>query len=398
MDLIFEINALETIKHPNIVKIFAYSHRELSTNSGEFLIIMQHGGRTLKDLVELNEIESADMCLNIFLQICSGVEYMHGVSERYCHRDLKPSNIFVARNEEIKDIDDPDFYTVKIGDLGEMTFYTGSNFSSGETSRRVQGTSMFMAYEVFCKYVEKVKVMNSFYTQSVDIYALSLIFMYMVSGGILPFYVGGFTQITKKIPCLPDYFPASLTRILAEMLHLQSELRPDIKKCRYSFDDIIFNISENDFRSSWSRYKSSLNKKGDSIKNLSNITINYNYRLLDDAIKKNPASNKNKAKPNYKAPKFIISVLVLVISIGSIFFGSRFKIYGLLLIIILTCDNNEITDYQHSSVIEVKDSNQNTTDFALSTERSQQLDEIESFTLSSQKESVNITDLEQTCK
>ena len=271
MDLIFEINALETINHPNIVRIFAYAHSDRG-NKGEFLIIMQHGGKTLTEAVQQGEIKTAPICLNMFIQICSGLEYMHSLSERYVHRDLKPDNIFVLRNEDITNARHVNFYTVKIGDLGETSYFTGSD---GEMERHAQGTPTNMAYEIFIKYAHGERVKHLDYTQSVDIYALALIFMYMVSDGILPFNMD-VAQTSEKIPCLPDYFPAKVTNILVKMLHKNSESRPNIKDCRYYFEHFLKDSdTKKKMKKSWKAYRKSLKEQR---------IINYDYKSLKDVI------------------------------------------------------------------------------------------------------------------
>ena len=232
----------------------AYAHKDKG-NKGEFLIIMQHGGKTLTQAVKQGEIKTAEQCLNIFNQICSGLEYMHNLSEKYVHRDLKPDNIFVDRNENIIKTRHTDFYSVRIGDLGETSYFTGSD---GEIERPVQGTPIYMAYEIFLKFSHGQRVKHLDYTQSVDIYALALIFMYMVSDGIKPFNTG-IAQISRKIPCLPDYFPKNITNLLVKMLNINSDSRPDIKKSRYYFEHFLKDRdTKKQLKTCWRTYRASL--------------------------------------------------------------------------------------------------------------------------------------------
>lgn len=105
-------------------------------------------------------------CLDIFNQICTGVEYVH--SQGVIHRDLKPSNIFFTVDG-----------TVKIGDFGLATAGNTADLSDFETKTdppendpgedghtEEVGTELYMSPEQLVKHP---------YNSKVDIYSLGLI-------------------------------------------------------------------------------------------------------------------------------------------------------------------------------------------------------------------------------
>ena len=264
MDLTFEINCLEQFRHPNIIKILAYAHKENPHNEtqGEFLIIMEDGGKSLQKRVDDKEIDNAHVCLSIMNHILKGVEYMHTVfNGKFVHRDLKPDNIFIRRNIDVDDKTNKDYYIVKIGDLGLMT-----NFDDNKMNNRtVKGTSMFMPPELFNKRSDGEApgelIPEDFYTQSIDIYATALIFMFIVSG-IVPFFVQGINQSLGKIPYLPDYFPKKMTECLVKMLCSNPNERLKSEDCKYIFYHGIDNKrARKAFSRAWSKYRSELKDK-----------------------------------------------------------------------------------------------------------------------------------------
>ncbi|XP_072712677.1 interferon-induced, double-stranded RNA-activated protein kinase isoform X2 [Ciconia boyciana] len=93
-----------------------------------------------------------EMVQNKFLQILKGVEYIH--SKGLIHRDLKPQNIFISHEDKIK-----------IGDFGLVTSV------ECETLTGDRGTRLYMAPEQF----------GTKYGKEVDIYALGLIWLEMLS-------------------------------------------------------------------------------------------------------------------------------------------------------------------------------------------------------------------------
>lgn len=127
---------------------------------------------------------SKPLVLNIFSQLSSAIEYVHG--KGLMHRDLKPANIFFNRDKQVK-LGDFGLVTFKIGapsDISKDVIHQMSNYDSLYT--RDVGTILYMAPEV---------LEGRVYSQKVDIYSLGMIFYEILSF---------FDTFAERIGCLRD--------------------------------------------------------------------------------------------------------------------------------------------------------------------------------------------------
>ena len=183
--IINEILMLHKMSHPNVVEVYAYAHKPLKKggDAGEFIIILEHGGQNLAQFLKnknsktLPKWEIATI-LDIAIQILKGLEYLHmfDKEEKFIHRDIKPENIFIQCNENKTG------YIVKLGDFGHIRNTGGENTN---TNKSIQGTLRYMAFEVFKAYVDNIGLNKpgdaSVYSQSIDIFAVGLTIMYMIT-------------------------------------------------------------------------------------------------------------------------------------------------------------------------------------------------------------------------
>lgn len=85
-------------EHENIVHVFDY----FEANNTAYFVMEYLDGCNLKNLSETHQL-SVDESVNIIVQICEILKYMHG--ENIIHRDITPNNIMICRNGKIKLID-----------------------------------------------------------------------------------------------------------------------------------------------------------------------------------------------------------------------------------------------------------------------------------------------------
>lgn len=119
---------------------------------------------SLKDWLRNNQVRRKLEILQMFHQICMGVDYVH--EEGLIHRDLKPSNIYFTAEG-----------VIKIGDFGLVTdTLEEDNYVSGAEGKVLDpysqltdqvGTQMYMSPEQLAKKP---------YDKKVDIYSLGLVF------------------------------------------------------------------------------------------------------------------------------------------------------------------------------------------------------------------------------
>jgi MAP/microtubule affinity-regulating kinase len=131
-----EVYILQTLKHPNIIKIIEYgdngwvlkpSGRQL--NGLVYIVLEFISGGLLFDLCQLLGGLGEDGGRFFFKQMVGAIEYMH--SKKISHRDLKLENILVDRE-----------LNLKIADFGYASFNKTDLLSS------YRGTFTYMAPEI----------------------------------------------------------------------------------------------------------------------------------------------------------------------------------------------------------------------------------------------------------
>ncbi|KAF8726243.1 hypothetical protein HU200_019699 [Digitaria exilis] len=148
-----EIQLLSTLRHKNIVKLFA---SWIDEEKGVVNIITEYftsGSlrqyRTKHKKVDMKAIR------RWAIQILTGLEYLHCQNPVIIHRDLKCDNIFINGNHG----------KVKIGDFGLATFM------QQQKTRSVKGTLEFMAPELY----------TGNYNELVDVYAFGMCMLELVT-------------------------------------------------------------------------------------------------------------------------------------------------------------------------------------------------------------------------
>jgi serine/threonine protein kinase len=95
-----EIEILQKLDHPNIVKYFGHFFEEEKL----YIVLEYIEGGDLKSYLRKNKPPlSEEIVLSFFSQLVSGLSYAH--SFKIIHRDLKPANILLTKDNQIKIID-----------------------------------------------------------------------------------------------------------------------------------------------------------------------------------------------------------------------------------------------------------------------------------------------------
>ena len=97
--IIREMQILNELNHPNIVKVY-----EICESEEYFFIIMEYcsGGELFNYIVKNHRLTEEESSF-FFYQIINCLEYIH--SKKIAHRDLKPENLLLDENNIIKIID-----------------------------------------------------------------------------------------------------------------------------------------------------------------------------------------------------------------------------------------------------------------------------------------------------
>ncbi|HEY9791843.1 MAG TPA: serine/threonine-protein kinase [Candidatus Obscuribacterales bacterium] len=174
-----ESKAASKLTHQNIVSVHDFG----ITNNGQAYFVMDClEGDSLADILDNEGRLELSRAINIFKQICDGLEPAHKLG--LVHRDLKPSNIIVLQQEDGGDL-------IKIVDFGIAKF---TNKDAGQFSARLTQTG-----EVFGSpmYMSPEQCQGHQLDPRSDIYSLGCL-MYETLTGTAPYFGDSFMSIAMQ--------------------------------------------------------------------------------------------------------------------------------------------------------------------------------------------------------
>jgi tRNA A-37 threonylcarbamoyl transferase component Bud32/ligand-binding sensor domain-containing protein len=177
-----EVTALERVRHPNVVTIYAHGQ----TDAGTPYVVMEYiAGRSLREVLEGGAIASARVAC-FLRQLGGALDAIH--SHGICHRDLKPENIIVrGESTPVEQAILIDFSIAIVKDADE-TLHGLS---------RAAGTFDYMSPEQAIGYAES----------SSDIYSLAKIVIEMLTG----------RRLKELLPDAALDLPDRATQLLREL-------------------------------------------------------------------------------------------------------------------------------------------------------------------------------------
>lgn len=99
--LITETDLLKNLNHPNLPSIV-----DVIDTEDTFLIVMDYiEGNPLSVLLEENGAQPQDVVVDIALQLCDVLSYLHTREKPIIYRDMKPANVMLKPNGEVVLID-----------------------------------------------------------------------------------------------------------------------------------------------------------------------------------------------------------------------------------------------------------------------------------------------------
>jgi len=186
-----EANAVETIAHPNIVRIFAVGE----VRPGQPYYVMELlEGRDLKRLLQDHGRFSPPEAIALMEPICAAVAAAH--SAGIVHRDIKATNVFVVERDGQR--------SIKLLDFGIAKLLNSESSGQGLTEPgSMLGTAHSMAPEqVRCERADERS----------DIYALGVL-LYQLLTGQFPFHAADPRQIALMHLQTPAPRPSALAPV-----------------------------------------------------------------------------------------------------------------------------------------------------------------------------------------
>lgn len=105
-----EAQAASSLGHQNIIAVYDFG---VTPDNQAFLVMDYLDGENLADVLERDGRVPASRAIDIFRQVCDGLEHAH--RKGIIHRDLKPSNLVLMRQEDGSEL-------VKLVDFGIAKF------------------------------------------------------------------------------------------------------------------------------------------------------------------------------------------------------------------------------------------------------------------------------------
>ncbi|MBU1218273.1 serine/threonine protein kinase [Myxococcota bacterium] len=208
---LYEAQAVNDIRHPNIVDIFDFAEFEDGTH---YFIMEYVEGETLADYLKREIFCSYQFILDVMLPIIDALTQAH--SKHVIHRDLKPDNIIITK------LGDGRIFP-KLLDFGIAKF-TETSLANQQTKSGIPiGTPIYMPPE---------QCAGKDMDERSDIYALGIILYQMVTGTI-PFLGSNFltimtAQLTQD-PTPPSTYvdiPPKLEKLILWCMSKNKESRP----------------------------------------------------------------------------------------------------------------------------------------------------------------------------
>jgi serine/threonine protein kinase len=159
-----ETNALDTLDHPNIVKVFGHG----MVDNVPYMVLEYLQGQTVEALLHEGGALKVELALDIARQALSAIAYAH--VHNVVHRDLKPENIFLTKQASER-------HHVKILDYGLAKFMSPTGDPNKDktltSSGMVVGTPLYMPPE---------QATGVSVDLPVDVYAMGCVLFEMLTG------------------------------------------------------------------------------------------------------------------------------------------------------------------------------------------------------------------------
>jgi serine/threonine protein kinase len=191
-----EAHMLVDLSHPNLPRIYD----QFAEDRRWYLVMDFIAGQTLEELLNItNRHLPLERAIQIGIELCTVLDYLHARQPPIIFRDLKPSNIMLTPDEHLYLID----------------FGIARHFKPGQTKDTTAfGTPGYAAPEQFGK---------SQTTPRADIYSLGATLHHLITGydpSLTPFRFASLHSIGQPIP-------AGLEPLIMQMVEIDESKRPD---------------------------------------------------------------------------------------------------------------------------------------------------------------------------
>jgi serine/threonine protein kinase len=255
IDFLAEPNILKDLSHTGIVRIIDIFYE----NDNLYIVEDYIHGKTLKDYIDINGPITSETAIEISLQLCSILNYLHSFNPPIIYRDLKPSNIMIKPDNKVVLIDFGIARTYKEGQEVDTVILGSKGYIAPEQLGNIQSN-----------------------TQT-DIYSLGATMFFMLTGRTINLA----TELMFD-ENYPDTADKELIRIIKRASAIDTEVR--YKSTKQLMDELS---------------KAAIEAKYEKTK-----LLNY-VDNIPGAVQHNPDS---KSKPKKRTKIIIIAILAFIIA------------------------------------------------------------------------------------
>lgn len=144
MDFLAEPNILKNLQHSGILRIVDIFYEE----DNLYIVEDYIQGKTLKEYIDYNGPLTSDAVMQITLELCSILDYLHSLNPPIIYRDLKPSNIMIKPDNKVVLIDFGIARTYKDGQEGDTIILGSRGYIAPEQLVNIQSNAQTDIYSL----------------------------------------------------------------------------------------------------------------------------------------------------------------------------------------------------------------------------------------------------------
>jgi NIMA (never in mitosis gene a)-related kinase len=290
-DVFNEVNILEKLDHPNIIKLFEFFDSKVPKHTLNIVTeYADDGDLSEKIKAQNNKPFNESDILDYFTQICLALKHCH--DKKIIHRDLKSGNVFLMKCG-----------LVKLGDFGIAKGFKNTM----DKAKTMVGTPYYLSPEI---------LENKPYDAKSDIWSLGVL-LYEMMTFKMPFNANSLPMLSVKImrgnyTPPPSVYTKDLREIVSKCLNVNPSRRPSIQEIlkmpiiQNRIKNFLTEIQYNKEFSKTIAKKYKENKKKQTIKSRENAINGLNNEeyqpsvISGNTIKINNINKNNNANKNQK--------------------------------------------------------------------------------------------------